>query len=130
MAGRSAESKRPAALPPPAVACCDIRPELFERAQRGGDRKLGDEGGAAPVGAKTTGILRGHIARRERRSLVAGEDVALRLGQVGIVIAQIQREHLPGKGEAGVPIQIARVGDTSGKRRHRIEGVGRSELPV
>ena len=103
----------------------------FDSVDRGGNRQLGNEGGAAPVGGLTARILRCHAAGGgERCRLVAGEDVALRLGEVRIVVAQIERECLPGKGEADVPGRIARVGDAARKGRDGIEGAGRAELPV
>ena len=51
----------------------------------------------APAGGLATGVLRCHAAGGECRRLVAGEDIALRLGKVRIVVTQIERECLPGK---------------------------------
>src|SRR5262249_5654193 len=66
------------------------------------DRELGDEGRAAPVGALAKRVDRRDV-RASRRGVVAGKGVAIALVQVGIVVAQIERELLPGKSKANVP---------------------------
>src|SRR5690349_2123317 len=67
---------------------------LLESRQRGVDRELGDERRAAPVRARATRIDRGR--GHARRGVVAGEGVAVTLVEVGVVVAQVEREHLVG----------------------------------
>src|SRR5690349_2204013 len=71
---------------------------LLQAGQRCVDRELGDEGRAAPVGRRATRIDR--RAEHARGRMVAGEGVAVTLVQVGVVIAEVEREDLVGQAEA------------------------------
>src|SRR5271166_3522103 len=53
-------------------------------------RQFRDEGRAAPVGAQAVRIDRARTARVERRGVVSGEGVTVALGQVGVVVAEVQ----------------------------------------
>ena len=46
--------------------------------------------------------------------VIAGEGVAVALVQVGVVVAQVEREHLPGEAEADVPGVVVFVRDAVG----------------
>ena len=72
-----------------------------------------DIGRAAPIGGKAAGVKRRHRARAVGRGIIAGEDVTLGLGQVGVVVAQVERKGLVGPAKAGVPVPVARIGDTA-----------------
>ena len=74
--------------------------------------------------------MRCHTTGRERCGLVAGEDAAFRLRQVGVVVAQVKRERFPAEGEADIPGQIAGVGNTARESRNGIEGITGPELPI
>jgi len=47
--------------------------------------------------------------------VIAGEDVALRLGEVGIIVAQVEREGLVGEAHAGVPGPVALIRHAAGE---------------
>src|SRR4030088_1350700 len=90
---------------------------LLQVSQRGQvDLAGGDEGGAAPVGANPTRIDRGDVAQR-RRGVVAGKGIAVALAEVGIVVAEIKREHALGDADTEVPSGVARVGNAVRERR-------------
>src|SRR5262245_15005260 len=74
------------------------------------DRELGDECRAAPVGPGATWVDRCNIAEASR-GMIAREGVTVALVQIGVVVAQIKRELLPGKRYADVPSGVAFVGD-------------------
>ena len=97
------------AFPPPAANLGRSQASLLEAAEVGREGQLGDIGGTAPVGAKATRILRRDTRWAECRALIAGEHVTLRLGQIGVVVAQVEREGLVGEAEAGIPVPIAGV---------------------
>ena len=48
-----------------------------------------------------TGLI--EVACRRRRAGIAGEGRAFVLAQIGVAVAQVEREHLPGEAEADVP---------------------------
>src|SRR4051794_32273761 len=58
-------------------------------------REPGDEAATAPIGTETTRIDWGDAGRAGRR-VVAGEGVAVALAEVGVDVAQIDCENLPG----------------------------------
>src|SRR5215831_14510567 len=78
-------------------------------------RELGDAGGTAPVGAETAGVDRREAAA-EPSGVVAGEGVAITLREIGVVVAQIKREHLVGEAKTYVPSVVARLRNTKRKR--------------
>src|SRR5215831_10565155 len=96
-----------------------------------------DEAGAAPIGAEPTRIDRGE-ARGEGRRVVARERVAVALVHVGVVIAEVEREHAFGDGEADVPRGVAAVRNAIRIRLRAggsvdlraVEVVARAEVPV
>jgi hypothetical protein len=128
------KTKRPVAFPPPAASVCEFSRLLQVGSEVHRSREFRDEGRAAPVGAEARRILHRDIGRRERRVLRAGEHVALRLGQVRVVVAQVEREHLIGDADAGVPVGIAGVLDAELERiardRGAVEGVAGAKVPV
>ena len=70
------------------------------------DLEGGDDGGAAPVGAEATRVDRGDVAAGERSGLCAREYVAVRLREVGVVVAEVEGEHLVGEADADIPVGI------------------------
>src|SRR5215471_8777280 len=96
---------------PPAIAGGEER-SLFQVVLGQINRELGDESRAAPVRAKSTGIDRREGAV-EPRILSARKRVTVALVQIGVVVAQVERELLPGEGEAGIPVRVALVGEAS-----------------
>src|SRR5262245_24916172 len=74
------------------------------------DRQLGDEGRAAPIRTQATWVDRRDI-RESRCRVIAREGVAVALVQVGVVVAQVERELLPGKCDANVPVGVALKGN-------------------
>ena len=93
------------------------------------NRKLGDEGCAAPVGAKSAGIDRGEGAV-EPGVLGARERVAVAFIEIGVKVAQIERELLPRKPEADVPIGIALIRNAAREADYRIEAIRGFEEPM
>src|SRR5882757_7534435 len=78
-------------------------------------RELDDAGRATPVGFEATRVDRRNAASGGNScSVVAGEGVAGTLGQVGVGVTQVQREHLVGEAEADIPRVIARLRNTLG----------------
>src|ERR1044071_8456133 len=65
-------------------------------------REPGDEGRTAPLRAQAARIDRRDVGRAGG-GVIAGEGVAITLVQVGVDVAQIDREHLPGPAEARIP---------------------------
>src|SRR5579871_4410313 len=84
---RCLKSKAAGSLP--AATLEELYSALFDSAQIDRGRKLGDEGGAAPVGAETAWIDRSDVGC-PRRSMVAGESVAVTLAEIGVVITQVE----------------------------------------
>src|SRR6267154_6627344 len=101
------------------------RPLVFDRkillqvADRGQvGRELDDAGRAAPVGFEAERVDRGNAAcRRDLRGVVAGEGVAGTLGEVGVGVAQVQREDLVGEADADVPGVVAGLRNTGSEGR-------------
>src|SRR5262245_9544293 len=83
-----------------AAARMEDREEDLLQVRHRGEVELegGDERGAAP--------LRSIAGERNDGIRIAGQDVALDLRQVGVVVAQIQGEYLPGEGETDVPGRV------------------------
>src|SRR5690242_12328965 len=107
--------KRPATFPPPAVILKLAEAILLDVAQIGGERELTDEGRAAPARARKARL----VDWRERDTsvgMITGKSVAIGLAQVGIVVAQIERERLVGERYAGVPGPVALVRNSVRKR--------------
>ena len=115
---RFAHEKRAAARrEPPPVDRVDV--DLFQVGHRRQVELAGDdEGRAAPARAEPTRVDRGD-AVREPRVLVAGEGVAVALVQVGIVVAEVEREHALGDADADVPGGVALVGNAVRECRPR-----------
>ena len=65
--------------------------------------ELGDKGRSAPVRAKAARIDGCDVAEAEGCPLIAGEDVAIRSRQIGVGVAQVEREDLVGEGQPRVP---------------------------
>src|SRR5262249_3986832 len=85
-------------------------PILLDAAQIGGEGQLGDEGRIAPVGAQSERVQVGDVRCAEGRGVIAGEDVALRFGEVGVVVAQVERKGLIREANTGVPGPVALIG--------------------
>src|SRR5262249_58970192 len=68
--------------------------------------ELRDERGAAPARSETLWISHWVDAAAGRRVGIAGENEAIPLRQVGVVVAQIQIEDLAGQSHARIPIEI------------------------
>ena len=67
------------------------------------------------------------------RGVIAGESVAIGLAQVGVGVAQVKREHLPGPADASAPGGVAGVRDAGGERgagAGSVERVAGAEIPV
>src|SRR5947207_12108794 len=120
------------ALPP----CQSRENELLQVSHRGQvSRELHDAGCAAPVGAEPAGIDRGYEGRAEiGGAVIAREGVTIALRKVGVVVAQIQREHLVGEAYTDIPSVVAglrnakREWSAEGRRgRGTIECIGRSK---
>src|SRR5262249_50231555 len=79
-----------------------------------------DEGGVAP--------LRGIAGGRDNSIRITGQDVALELRQVRVVVAQIQGEYLPGEGETDVPGRV--VGQVDRRIEHERDQIGGAEPVV
>ena len=96
--------------------------------QRQVGRELHNEAGAAPARAEASRVDRGERAL-EAGVLVAGEGVAITLAQVGVDVAEVERQHLVGEAEADVPGGVvlevdARAADRAGQA---VEVIGRAE---
>src|SRR3954454_10301968 len=73
-------------------------------------RELDDAGRAAPSGLEATRVDGGYAGQGcGPRSIVAGEGVALALGQVGVGVAEVEGEDLVGEADADVPGVVARL---------------------
>src|ERR1700675_933256 len=114
------------ALPPPGLQKKNL---LQVGHRRQVSRELDDAGGAAPVRPER----RRAVARVDRRyesragiggAVIAGEGVAGGLGEVGVGVAQIQREHLVGEAYADIPGVVARLLDAERERsaKRRCDG--------
>src|SRR5258707_12664852 len=118
------KKKRGRHLPPP--PCQSRENDLLQVSHRGQvSRELHDAGCAAPVGAEgrstVAGIDRGYEGRAEiGGAVIAGEGVTIALRKVGVVVAQIQREHLVGEAYTDVPSVVA--GLRNAKREGSAEG--------
>src|SRR5262249_58695316 len=104
-----------AALPP---AWRD-REEYLLQVRHRGEVKVegGDERGVAPP--------RGIAGGRDNSVRIAGQDAALDLRQVGVVVAQIQGEYLPREGETDVPGRV--VGEVDRRIEHERDQIGGAE---
>src|SRR5215212_5045385 len=103
----SASAKRKAAAhrEPPPVDHVDV--DLFQIGHRRQVELAGDdEGRAAPARAEAARVDRSDGVR-EAGVLVTGEGVAVALVQVGIVVAEVEREHALGNADADVPGGVA-----------------------
>src|SRR5712664_1892026 len=85
---------------------------LFQVILRQVDRQLGDKGCATPVGPCTKRIDGGDVVRASG-GLGTCEGVAVALVKVGVKVAQIECELLPGERQANVPISVALVGNAA-----------------
>src|SRR3974390_2386557 len=133
--------KRPGTFPPPAAYLRFAQAILLDAAQIGGEGQLRDKRRAAPIGGQSTRVQVGDAPSVECRSVIAGKDVALGLGEIGVVVAQIKRKRLIGEAYAGVPGPVALVGNPArersiahcwyGRGKNRaIEVVAGTERPV
>src|SRR5258708_37247355 len=107
--------------------------EVADRGQVG--RELDDAGRAAPVGFEAERVDRGNAAcRGDLGGVVAGEGVAGTLGEVGVGVAQVQREDLVGEADADVPGVVAGLRNTGSEGRVDQAGavgrIGRAEPPT
>src|SRR5215469_6929215 len=105
----STEMKRPATFPAPAACSLFAELVLLDAAQIGGEGQLGDKGRAAPIGAEPARVQVGDVRSAEGGGVIAVEDVALRLGEVGVVVAQVERKRLVSEAHADIPGPIALV---------------------
>src|SRR5262249_29830819 len=108
----------------------DGNAELFQVILGEVNRELGDEGRAAPLGTYAGGV-----DRRERAvepgGVIAREGVAIALVQVGVVVAQVERELLPREGNAKIPRGIAFVRNAIRERRRKsVKRISRSQEPM
>src|SRR5262249_56990149 len=72
-------------------------------------------------------IDRGNERRTKHRTRIAGECIALRFGQIGVGIAQVEREDLPGEAEPHVPSVVVSILDAIREQRVSVEGVAGTE---
>ena len=75
--------------------------------------ELRDERGAAPARPETFRVSHGVDAPAGSGIWITGEDEAVFLRQVGVVIAQIEVEHVARKGHARIPIEIGGQGEAT-----------------
>src|SRR5215472_6740489 len=99
---------------PPAIASGEER-SLFQVVLGQINRELCNESRAAPVRAKSARIDRCEGAV-EPSILSARKRVTIALVQIGVIVAQVERELLPGEGEAGIPVRVALVGHAANQR--------------
>src|SRR5215472_1581315 len=90
---------------PPAIASGEER-SLFQVVLGQINRELCNERRTAPVRAKSARIDRREGAVKPR-ILGARERIAVALVQIGVEVAQVERELLPGKCNANVPVGVA-----------------------
>src|SRR5262249_55532006 len=81
-------------------------------------------GRSAPIRAEAARIDRTEVAEIPRR-VIAGEGIAVGLAQVGVVVAEVEREDALGDAEADVPGGVALVGNASRERRAAAEATAR-----
>src|SRR5438105_4754115 len=94
----------------------------IQAGQRRVEAELGNESRAAPIRHQTGRIDRRDGTRpTECGSVVAGEDVAIGLRQVGVVITQVKLDRLIADGETYVPGPVIRQFYSTGKGRHSVE---------
>src|SRR5437016_4985409 len=104
---------RQIALPPLRSSSKNLTSGRSLQVRHGGQvgRELDDAGRAAPVGTCSKRIVPGNGGGSNCRIESTREDTAITLRQVGVGVAQVQREHLVGKADADVPGVVISIMD-------------------
>src|SRR3979490_3465474 len=102
--------------------------DLLQVGHRGQvSRELDDASRAAPVRTCPQRIVPGNGGGSDLSIESTREDAAITLRQVGVGVAQVQREHLVGKADADVPGIVISVMDAVREHRGAVEAVGGSK---